>query len=40
VTKGGLVFGEGKFRPYHEDFDTVLWSAPFVGNALGLPASL
>ena len=42
VTKGGLVFqagGDGKFRGYDEDTGKVLWSAPFVGSAAGVPVS-
>jgi quinoprotein glucose dehydrogenase len=42
VTKGGLVFhagGDGKFRAYDQDSGKVLWSAPFVGNAPGVPVS-
>ena len=42
VTKGGLVFqagGDGKFRAYDEDTGKVLWSAPFVGSAPGVPVS-
>ena len=42
VTKGGLVFqagGDGKFRGYDEDTGKVLWFAPFVGNAAGVPVS-
>ena len=42
VTKGGLVFqagGDGKFRAYDEDTGKVLWFAPFVGNAPGVPVS-
>ena len=42
VTKGGLVFqagGDGKFRAYDEDTGKVLWSAPFIGNAPGVPVS-
>ena len=42
VTKGGLVFqagGDGKFRAYDEDSGKVLWSAPFVGSAPGVPVS-
>ena len=42
VTKGGLVFhagGDGKFRAYDEDTGKVLWSAPFTGNAPGVPVS-
>lgn len=42
VTKGGLVFhagGDGTFRAYGEDSGKVLWSAPFVGNAPGVPVS-
>jgi quinoprotein glucose dehydrogenase len=42
VTKGGLVFqagGDGKFRAYDEDTGRVLWSAPFVGSAPGVPVS-
>jgi quinoprotein glucose dehydrogenase len=42
VTKGGLVFhagGDGKFRAYDEDTGKVLWSAPFTGNAPGVPLS-
>jgi quinoprotein glucose dehydrogenase len=42
VTKGGLVFqagGDGKFRAYDEDTGKVLWFAPFVGSAPGVPVS-
>jgi quinoprotein glucose dehydrogenase len=42
VTSGGLVFeagGDGKFRAYDEDTGHVLWFAPFVGNAPGVPVS-
>jgi quinoprotein glucose dehydrogenase len=42
VTKGGLVFhagGDGQFRAYDQDSGKVLWSAPFVGNAPGVPVS-
>jgi glucose dehydrogenase len=42
VTSGGLVFqagGDGKFRAYHEDTGKVLWFAPFVGSAPGVPVS-
>jgi quinoprotein glucose dehydrogenase len=42
VTKGGLMFhagGDGKFRAYDQDSGKVLWSAPFVGNAPGVPVS-
>ena len=42
VTKGGLVFhagGDGKFRAYDEETGKVLWSAPFVGSAPGVPVS-
>ena len=42
VTRGGLVFqagGDGKFRAYDEDTGKVLWSAPFVGSAPGVPVS-
>ena len=42
VTSGGLVFqagGDGKFRAYDEDTGKVLWFAPFVGSAPGVPVS-
>jgi quinoprotein glucose dehydrogenase len=42
VTKGGLVFhagGDGKFRAYDQDSGKVLWSAPFIGTASGVPVS-
>ena len=42
VTRGGLVFqagGDGKFRAYDDDTGKVLWSAPFVGSAPGVPVS-
>jgi quinoprotein glucose dehydrogenase len=42
VTGGGLVFqagGDGKFRAYDEDTGKVLWFAPFVGSAPGVPVS-
>jgi len=42
VTGGGLVFqagGDGKFRAYDADTGKVLWFAPFVGNAPGVPVS-
>jgi quinoprotein glucose dehydrogenase len=42
VTKSGLVFhpgGDGKFRAYDQDSGKVLWSAPFIGNASGVPVS-
>jgi quinate dehydrogenase (quinone) len=42
VTKGGLVFhagGDGKFRAYDQASGKVLWSAPFSGNAPGVPVS-
>jgi len=31
--------GDGKFRAYDEDTGKVLWSAPFVGSAPGVPVS-
>jgi quinoprotein glucose dehydrogenase len=42
VTSGGLVFeagGDGKFRAYDEDTGKMLWFAPFVGSAPGVPVS-
>jgi quinoprotein glucose dehydrogenase len=42
VTKGGLLFhagGDGKFRAYDQDSGKVLWSAPFIGTASGVPVS-
>ena len=42
ATKGGLVFhagGDGKFRAYDQASGKVLWSAPFSGNAPGVPIS-
>ena len=42
VISGGLVFeagGDGKFRAYAEDTGKVLWFAPFVGSAPGVPVS-
>ena len=42
VTRGGFVFqagGDGKFRAYDEDTGRVLWFAPFVGSAPGVPVS-
>jgi quinoprotein glucose dehydrogenase len=42
VTSGGVVFqagGDGKFRAYDEDTGKVLWFAPFVGSAPGVPVS-
>ena len=42
VTSAGLVFqagGDGKFRAYDEDTGKVLWFAPFVGSAPGVPVS-
>ena len=42
VTSGGLVFeagGDGKFRAYDDDTGKVLWFAPFVGSAPGVPVS-